>query len=117
LEALPSAFLPIFLALFATRIALEEALDFELLAQFGVELHQGASNAHANGSSLSVDAAAGRGSEDVKLARSFGRYERLFGGDALRFRKKVLFERTRVNLPVPGRRNTRATLDLRRPVP
>jgi len=94
LEALAGAFLSVLLTLFAAGIAGEHAFRLELLAQFKIEDEQCAGNTHADCVRLSVDAAAGTGGEHIEVGLSL-----------------------MVILPLPGRKKTRATLDLRRPVP
>src|SRR5581483_6022392 len=97
LEALAGALLPVFLALFAARVAREKAFRLQLLAQLCIELEQGAGNAHADCVGLSVDAAAGDIGYHVKGGGSLGRNQRLLGCAALRIGYKILIESAAVH--------------------
>src|SRR5262249_4115566 len=77
LEAFTSAFLSVLLALLAASIAREEAFDLEFLAQFNVELQQGAGDAHLERASLAVDAATGHVRADVKCGTGLAGHQRL----------------------------------------
>jgi hypothetical protein len=80
------------------------------LAQLGLQgfvvLDQRAGDAQADRTGLAGGAAAGGGDDDVELFGRLGRPKNSSSGRSLT-----------VMLPVPLRRKTRATEDLRRPVP
>src|SRR5436309_15163142 len=66
LEPFASALLSILLALFAARIAADQALSLQLLAQFRVELHQCAGYAQLHRVGLTAHAAAQNTRNDVE---------------------------------------------------
>ncbi len=119
LEACASALLAVLLALLTTRVAGNEAFCLERLAELGVEFHEGACDAELDGVGLAHDAATLDGGDDVEGLADVGDAERALGGCALLSGDEVdvrLLPLT-VNLPLPGRRKTRAIELLRRPVP
>src|SRR6185369_10237788 len=66
LEALASAFLPILLAFLAARIARDQALGLQLLAELGVEKHERARDSKFHRIGLSVDSATGDVRQDIE---------------------------------------------------
>src|SRR5208283_995448 len=96
LEASACALLSVLLAFLAARVAGDESLGLERLAQLRVELHQRARNTQLHRVGLTHHAAALCCAVTKYASHSF---------------------LLTVNLPLPGRRNTRAIDDLRRPVP
>ncbi len=66
-----------------------------------------------------VDAPAATGGDDVETARGLRHHQRLTSHDSLRIGDKIAVKGKPLTVisPLPGRRKTRATLDLRRPVP
>src|ERR1700722_4100134 len=83
LEACACTLLAVLLALFATRVAGNEAFCFERLAELRVEYHEGAGDAELYGVSLAHDAATLDGGDDVEGLADVGDAERPLSGCAL----------------------------------
>src|SRR5437764_5092608 len=77
LEALAGALLPVLLALFAARIAREQAFALQLFTQLGVEHDERAGNAQLHCARLPVHAAAGHRGQHVEISGGFAGYQRL----------------------------------------
>src|SRR5437588_12054326 len=92
LEALAGALLPVLLALFAARIAREQAFALQLLAQLGIELDERAGNAQLHRACLAVHAAAGYRDQHVEISGGFPGDQRLPCLAALRLSHKILIE-------------------------
>ena len=111
--------MPVLLALLGACVAREEPVFLERLAQLGVEHDERARDAEPHGAGLSGHAAAGHGRQHVELVGGLGHDERLLdlGAQRLGGERSSKARRLMVMVPLPGRRNTRAVDDLRRPVP
>src|SRR5438067_5522869 len=92
LEALAGALLPVLLALFAARIAREQAFALQLFAQLGVELDERAGNAQLHRACLSVHAAAGHRGQHVEVGGGFAGNQRLPRFAALGLSYKIFIE-------------------------
>src|SRR5437588_2499545 len=92
LEALAGALLPVLLALFAARIAREQAFTLQLLAQLGIELDEGAGNTQLHRACLAVHAPAGHRGQHVEVGGGFAGNQRLPRLAALRLGHKILIE-------------------------
>src|SRR5437667_10779921 len=97
LEALAGALLPVLLALFAARIAREQAFALQLLAQLSIELDEGAGNAQLHRACLAVHAAAGHRGQHVEAGGGFAGNQRLPRFAALRLGHKIFVKRTTVD--------------------
>src|SRR4051812_44503946 len=75
LEALARSGHPVLLAFLRARVAREESLVLERLAEFGVVFDQRAGDAQPHRASLPRDAAAGDRREDVELVGGFRQHE------------------------------------------
>src|ERR1019366_4407439 len=76
LEALACSRHAVLLAFLGARVAREEPVFLELLAQLQVVLDQRAGDAEAHRAGLPRDAAAGDGRQDVELVGGFGEHQR-----------------------------------------
>ena len=87
-------------------------------AEFRVEDHQGACDAEFGGAGLAVDSPTGGVYQDVELPGQFGMHQRKLHFRTQRFRREVSGEGLVIDhdLAFAGRRITRATAVLRRPV-
>src|SRR5262249_1660755 len=97
LEALARTRLAVLLALFHARIAREEALGLEGGTQVGVGLDEGARDPVADGAGLAGRAAAGDIDPRVELGGRFRLVQRGGGGNAQRFRRKIVVERAAID--------------------
>src|SRR5208282_4526115 len=83
LEALSCALLSVLLALFGARVASHHTFGLELLAQFGIELHERARDAQAHSIGLSGDSTTAHVGQHVEVGRGLGRDQRRLRADAL----------------------------------
>src|SRR5262245_22249099 len=100
LEALAGALLPVLLSFLAARIARDHAFGLELLAQFGIELHQRASQTQLHRVGLSIDSATRNVGNHVEVACCLGGNQGLPCTCTLRLGHEVLVERAAVDLVV-----------------
>src|SRR5438094_3316704 len=97
LEALARSRHAVLLAFLRARVAREEPLGLERLAQIGVVLHERARDAESHGARLSRDAATIDGGQNIELIGRFRENQRLTDLRAERFGWKERFERTVVD--------------------
>src|SRR5438067_2855459 len=97
LEALAGALLPVLLALFAARIAREQAFALQLLAQLSIELDERAGNAQLYRACLAVHPAAGHRNQHVEVGGGFAGNQRLPRFAALRFGHEIFVKRPPVD--------------------
>src|SRR5580765_1191053 len=97
LESRTSTFLPVFLTLFLTRIACDEARFFERRTQVRIKFHQRTRDAVTDRTGLSGCAAAVDIDEKVKFLNSLRKAKRLTNDHLQRFVREVGVEITLVN--------------------
>src|SRR5665213_2175135 len=102
LEAFPRSGHPVFLAFLGARVAREQPLGLQRLAELEVVDHERPRDAEAHGAGLARHAAAGDRREDVELIRGFGEHERQANLCAQRFAGKERLERATVDADGPG---------------
>src|SRR5262245_53190560 len=92
LESLTRARQTVLLPFLDPGIGRQQSILLELLAQLGVELHQGAGNAEPHGTRLPIDATTVYGRENVELLPGLGQQQRTTNLRAQRVCREVTIE-------------------------
>ena len=79
------------------RVAGEEAQLFQLCAELGVELNEGAGDSQPDGSGLTCEATSVGEHHDIELVSSLGSEQRLADRSAGRLRREIFIERLAID--------------------